>query len=259
MRQGVLALLLVVSAVSARAHDTWIKPRAFRVAIGAPLVVDMTSGMGFPALDHAPEAERLATAKVRLQGRVHDIEGKARGAHALVLTARPSAAGIAAVYVSTRPNTLTLDEAHVAEYLEEIGADEEIGRVWRLREAPRTWRETYRKHAKCYVRLGDAPDASWTEPVGLPLEIVPESDPSALRSGAELTLRVLKRGEPAVGFAVTAVTAGLPRRLVRTGPDGRVKLRLERKGAWLVAGTDLIQSGGSWESDFTTLTLDVQP
>lgn len=103
MRHGVLALLLVVSAVSARAHDTWIKPRAFRVAIGAPLVVDMTSGMGFPALDHAPEAERLATAKVRLQGRVHDIEGKARGSHALVLTARPRAAGIAAVYVLSRP------------------------------------------------------------------------------------------------------------------------------------------------------------
>jgi uncharacterized GH25 family protein len=259
VRQGILALLLVASALSARAHDTWIQPRASRLAPGAPLVVDMTSGMGFPALEHAPEPERLATAKLRVQGRVLDIEQKARGAQALVLTARPSPGGIAAVFVSTRPLTLTLDESQVGEYLEEIGADESVGREWRERAAPRTWRETYRKHAKCFVRLGDTPDASWTEPVGLPLELVPESDPTALRSGAALTLRVLRRGQPLAGFPVAAVAAGVARRLVRTGPDGRATLRLERKGAWLLAGTELWRNGDAWESDFTTLTVDVQP
>jgi uncharacterized protein DUF4198 len=258
-RPAVAAALFLLVAHAANAHDTWIAPRAFRVASGATLTVDMTSGMGFPALEYAPEAARIESAGVRLQGRVLDFGGRTRGARALVLTARPDASGLAAIFVSTKPRTLTLKPSQVTEYLEEIGAAQEIVRAWRERKGPKTWRESYRKHAKAFVRVGEAPDAAWTEPVGLPLEIVPERDPSALRAGSELTLRVLKQGEPVPEFAVAAVMQGTPRRLVRTGPDGRATLPLDRAGVWLLAGTELRPSGDAWESDFTTLTLEVQP
>ncbi len=258
-RRLAVTATLVLASVTAEAHDTWLAPRSFHVAPGRPIVVDMTSGMVFPDLDHAPEAQRLAIARMRLGGRLLDISNKARAAHALVLTAPLAMNGLAAVFFSTRPLTLTLSDAQVEEYLDEIGAKDSVGRIWRERPAPKTWRETYRKHGKTFVRVGDAADESWREPVGRPLEIVPESTPMALRAGAEITLRVLSAGQPAADFRVSGFTKGAARRLVRTDRDGRAALKLDRPGPWLLAGTELRPSGDAWASDFTTLTLEVQP
>jgi len=252
-----LALALVLLAGGAQAHDTWLLPRSFRAGPGATLLVELTSGMSFPDLDHAPEAQRLAVAKLRLVGQTTEIQKPERGEHALALTALVRYAGLAAVWVSTKPTTLDLEEALVEEYLDEIGA-QHVKRQWNERKAPKTWRETYRKHAKTFVRVGGS-DESWKEPVGLDLEIVPESDPAELRAGTNLGLRVLKRGRPLPGFVVAGVAKGAARRLATTDAEGRASLVLDKPGPWLLAGTEIRAKGDAWESDFTTLTLELAP
>jgi uncharacterized GH25 family protein len=147
----------------------------------------------------------------------------------------------------------------VEEYLREIGALETVGRLWRERRPARTWRETYRKHAKTFVQVGGASDSSWAEPVGLELEIVPEADPFELRSPARLPVRVLKSGRPLPGFALAAAAPGAERRLSTTDAEGRASVLLDRPGPWLLAGTELRPRGDAWESDFTTLTLELRP
>jgi uncharacterized GH25 family protein len=245
-------------AASAVAHDTWLRPHAFRVAPGATLRLELTSGGAFPDLDWAPEPERLSAARVRLVGVTADVPKGVRGEHALVLTTPARAAGVAAVWVSTKPVTLTLQEAEVEEYLHEIGASEAL-RMWRERKATRDWRESYRKHAKTLVQVGGLSDESWREPVGIELEIVPEADPFALRAGAALPVRVLKRGKPLAGFPLAVAAAGAERRLLTTDGEGRASIALDRPGPWLLAGTEIRANGEAWESDFTTLTLEVRP
>lgn len=257
-RLALFAAVATVCATGAAAHDTWMAPRAFRVAPGATLLLELTSGSGFPALDWAPEPERLGVARVRLLGETAEIEKRERGEHALMLMTPVRAAGVATVWIATKPVTLTLEEAEVEAYLHEIGA-EAAARLWRARKAPRTWRETYRKLAKTFVQVGGGPDDSWREPVGLELEIVPESDPFALRPGASLPVRVLKRGKPLPGLAVAATAPGAERRIVTTDAHGRASVALDRPGPWLLAGTEIRPKGDAWESDFTTLTLEVRP
>jgi uncharacterized GH25 family protein len=95
--------------------------------------------------------------------------------------------------------------------------------------------------------------------VGLALEIVPEQDPTLLRAGESLTVVVLESGRPMPGFALAA-SDGRERRLQRTDAEGRARVRLDRPGRWLLAGTYVRRAGGAdapWESDFTTLTLQV--
>ena len=44
---------------------------------------------------------------------------------------------------------------------------------------------------KTFVRVGESgADRSWEQPVGIALEIVPAKDPTALRAGDELTVRL---------------------------------------------------------------------
>jgi len=48
--------------------------------------------------------------------------------------------------------------------------------------------------------------------------------------------------------------------LIRTDADGRAAFRFDRPGRWLIAGTWLRKTDKpdtEWESDFTTLTLQV--
>ena len=95
------------------------------------------------------------------------------------------------------------------------------------------------------------------------LEIVPEKDPTRLREGDELPVRVLKNGAPYVDFSLNAVAAGETKGETRkTDSAGRVVFRLNKPGQWLLRGTDVrksTKSDADWESDFTTLTLEVKP
>lgn len=251
-----------VAATAGFAHDTWIAARESAPPAGTTVVMDVTSGMAFPELDYAIKAERIARARVRVGRSVVDVTDLRSGAKSLELRFSAPSAGLGTVWVDLAPKSLELEAAEVRHYLEEIGANETVGREWSARKGRRVWRETYTKHAKTFVRIGGAVgDSSWSEPVGAVLEIVPETDPTALRAGGVLSVRVLKDGKPFAGFKVAAVPAGAKTAdLKTTDADGRVTFVLDRPGGWLVRGTDLYASPsrrGEWESHFATLTLVV--
>jgi uncharacterized GH25 family protein len=243
----------------AGAHDTWLAPAADARA-GQPLRFHLTSGGAFPASEHGVERNRLVTARLRAGTLKAALRTVARRSDVLVLEA-PAAAGLATAWVTLKPRILELSEAQVSEYLHEIGEDERLGQRWARRPAPKRWRESYRKHAKAFVAVGEATgDASWREPVGLDLEIVPETNPVGLAAGDTLTVRVLKGGAPLAGLPLRAARAGDAGKVQRTDAEGRASFRLDTMGPWLLAGTDLRESAqraGEWESDFTTLTLEV--
>lgn len=160
------------------------------------------------------------------------------------------------------PRAIELKPAEVQEYLDEIDAPASLRRQWAEME-PKRWREVYTKHPKTFVRVGNPKaDRSWAEPVGMALEIVPEKDPTILRDGDELSVRVLKNGAPYGAFSLNTLAAGETKgETKKTDPAGRVTFRLNKAGAWLLRGTDVRKStktDADWESDFATVTLEVK-
>lgn len=262
-RSGAAALLLLLTASAAPAHDTWILPAHVSIAAGAPLALEATSGMGFPATEFAILPERVSAARVRLAGKTSDLAAAAGGKRSLHLSTIPAGEGIACVWLETKPKSIDLKPAQVREYLEEIGADESVGRTWSATPGGR-WRELYSKHAKTFVAVGvtgaDA-DRSWETPVGMRLEIVPESDPIRVRAGDRLAVRLLRDGLPAAGFPLGMVLSGEKAGVLRkTDPEGRAVFELARKGWVLIRATELRRCDSpdcDWTSDFSTLTLRV--
>lgn len=254
--------MLAVLLTSARAHDTWLIPDHFEVAPKATVTLDLTSGMAFPALDVGPKRERVESAKCRVAGQIFDIVDISAGPKSLVFKAELSKTGVAALWVKLPPKSIELKPAEVQEYLDEIDASAGVRKQW-AEMTPQRWREVYTKHPKTFVRVGEPPaDGSWAEPVGMALEIVPEKDPTTLREGDELPVRVLRNGAPYADFSLNAVAAGETKGETRkTDSAGRVTFRLSKAGAWLLRGTDVRKStktDADWESDFATLTLGVK-
>ncbi len=256
------ASIVTMCVIVATAHDTWLLPSRFSVPRGTKVAFDLTSGMGFPTLDTAIKPERIDRAMCRLGGRAVALDGWTTAPKALHGATDFDAEGVAAVWCDLKPRSLELTPKQVAEYLDEIGAPAEVRNTWKMTQHPRRWRESYVKHAKTFVRVG-APDGSWAEPVGMALEIVPEKDPTSLRPGDAFPVRVLEYGAPLADFAVGIVRAGQHHgRIARTDAAGRVVFTLDRAGKWMLRGTRLrpaTQPDLDWESDFTTLTLEVVP
>jgi uncharacterized GH25 family protein len=93
------------------------------------------------------------------------------------------------------------------------------------------------------------------------LEIVPQSDPTKLAAGSELSVQVLREGSTVAGFSVGAVReGGGAAQMQKTDPGGTATFRLDAPGRWLIRGTVLRAVPGpdvEWESHFTTLTVAV--
>jgi uncharacterized GH25 family protein len=250
----------LLSAAGLSAHDTWILPGRSGASVGQEVTFDLTSGMAFPANESAVQPDRLARASVRLGGKVVDLLLDTAGEKALRLKTTFSAAGTTTVFVESKPRSLELTPAQVREYLEEIGAWDSIGRRWESGGRGR-WRESYTKHAKTYVRVGEADDNSWDRPVGMALELVAESDPARLNVGGELAVRLLKDGRPLAEFPVGLLAAGSKSgSFSKTDSEGRARVRFDRQGWWLVRATVLEPSSKpdlEWESRFATLTIFV--
>ncbi len=255
-----LAVALLTSASSLDAHDTWLRAREILVAPGETVHLDLTSGMTFPTLDYEIAPERIARAEMRLGDEVSRLTSRKRGGKSLVLGATLPRPGVAVIAVELLPKRLTLDEAGVEEYLREIGATESVGLLWAREPKPRRWRETYRKQAKAFVRAGEPTnESSWRKPMGLALELLCDADPTRLRVGDEVRLQLLKRGTPLPGVAVGAVHSALAhRRLLTTDADGWARFVFDHAGPWLLAATELRRrADGEWESDFTTLSVEI--
>lgn len=244
------------------AHDTWLLARPSAAQPGAVVVLELTSGMAFPAPETAIKPDRVARAGLRLAGTTADLKDRRSAARFLQFKARPSQTGIATLWVGLAPKSIELKPGEVQEYLDEIGAPESVRRAWR-EQNPKRWRELYTKHAKTFVRVGQpSGDRSWAEPVGLGLEIVPEKDPTTLRPGEDLPLRVLLQGKPLPSFSVALVREGETHGVLKTTDEqGRVTFPITKAGRWMLRATDLRRSskpGADWESDFATLTFEVR-
>ena len=258
------AAVLAGLATASHAHDTWLLPSRSHASPGDVVELAMTSGMAFPANESAIGPERLARAAVRLAGDELELSDRREDEEALSLRAPLPSAGVATAFVELAPRTIELTAEDVAHYLEEVGAPPSVLERWRATPEQRRWRESYRKHTKTYVRVGSAAtDRSWAEPVGSPLEIVPESDPTQVPAGGSLTARLLRDGTPLAGATVALVRAGESAAVsVQTDAAGRATFSLPAAGWYLLRSTDLRPAKGpdlDWESDFATLTFDVRP
>lgn len=255
-------LLSVFTSAIACAHDTWLIPDRFEVAPNSTVTLDMTSGMEFPKLDVGPKPERVESAKCRLAGKTFDITDKVAAPNSLQFKAELADAGVATFWVKLPPRSLEIKPEEVKGYLDEVDAPASLRKQW-AEMKPQRWRESYTKHPKTFARVGQPQgDRSWAEPVGMALEIVPETDPTALTAGDELAVRVLNNGAPFSGFSLNAVAAGEGKgETKKTDNAGRVTFRLSKAGRWLLRGTNIRKANSAdvdWESDFATLTLEIR-
>lgn len=265
LRVPAFVLVAIASfAALAAAHDTWLLPATMHVPVGREVTLDLTSGMLFPNDDFPIAANRVKRSVVRLGATSRALSVPEAAPRSLRYRWTPPVEGVASIGIELAPKTLMLEPDKIEEYFQEIDASRELRGAWAALGGKRPWVESYSKHAKTFVRVGrPAADSSWRTPLGLGLEIIPLRDPTVLKVGDTLVVRVIRGSRPIPNFAVGAIREGTERAVfARTNAAGRASIVLRKAGRLLLNGTDLRRSnspGLVWESDFTTLTIAVAP
>lgn len=275
MKLTVLVLATLASLTlgrCARAHEYWLSPSRYDARAGETLTIGALAGEGFRG-EWKPWSPGRAVRFVARTDRLVDLARGARaGASPWVSFAPQDDAGALLAYESSWiPIELPADQFDA--YLEEEGFVAPLAARRAAGEAG-PGRERYRRCAKAWLAGADPGRA--TQPLGLPLEIVPLASPG---SAATLRVRVLADGRPVQGLRVTAWRSDLasgnsPRDPARTGASpeaaravtdrrGEAVIPCAAAGEWLLGAVRMQacpdRAIADWETTWASLTFARTP
>lgn len=259
-----LASLLLALAGNAAAHDTWFAPL---VSPAGERQLALGTGERFPrqqtALDHDFVQD---SACQRADGRRTALAWVAYHDDATVLRpAQPGPPGTRLrCWLQARPLPITLDDAIVAIYLDEIRALPAVRERWAAQRARGVrWQETYTKHARIET-TGSGPAGQPGSSAGTPgLDLQADMPAGPLQAGQRLRVQLLRDGLPLAGMPVALHNDLSPLVLWQHSDDqGWVSLTLPLAARWLVTSVDLrpaTDRPDAWDSRFASLAIETLP
>jgi uncharacterized GH25 family protein len=252
--------LLATASMDALAHEFWLEPSSWRMASGQAVTFRLLVGDGFPGEPRPRNPDRLVRFDiVGPDGVASAIEGLSGEDPAG--SARLSRPGIHVVAFQGKPVRIELAAERFEGYLAHAGLE----RISELRAArgatALAGRERYSRCAKTLVAAGEPAGAGFDRVVGLPLELVPEVDPFALKTGDGFRVRALLHGDPLQGLTILAFAReGGNRARIRTDAEGRARFPVDQAGNWMISGVHMWESkdpDADWESLWSSLTFVV--
>ena len=253
-------VIAALASIPLSAHDFWLAAANWTPAAGVPVTITAGLGEKFPTrTGFKPRPDWFD------QWRVIGASGEIPVAPSfnwseLMMTTEvklPSPGAYLGVMRVT-PNIERMKGEEFTAYLKEEGLHRIIAARQAAGDADKPATELYARYAKIAVRNGAGSGTHLTRPVGVKAEFVPATDPTSLHPGSSLTVQLLADGKPVRGAAVGAVSEGT---LVNgeTDADGRVTLKIDREGAWLIRTVHMVPLTGSpdaeWESYWVTLSF----
>ncbi|MFV3128490.1 DUF4198 domain-containing protein [Niveispirillum sp. KHB5.9] len=235
---GILLLIGMLATRTANAHDFWIQPQSFHTLPGQDLPANLMVG-DHETRQRSPIREKrilvlnsIGPAGIRDQ-RPHLSLGAVDADMHLSL----DGAGTHLIVLETNHVPITLPPDRFNAYIRDEGLTPAI--AWRAanNESDRPGRELYGRRAKSIIQQG-AGTSDITRPVGLSLEIVPETHPGLLTAGQPLPVRILFNGVPLPGaqLVLTDLRPGgdaVARQVTDTA--GHTSLTIPHDGPWLLS------------------------
>lgn len=261
---GLALILTALSAPAVRGHDFWIEPSAFTPAPGQRVAVRLKVGEHFrgdPVPRNPERIERFAA--VGPSGET-PVAGPPGGEPAgFVTLGKP---GLHLLVYDSDHASVELEGEKFEQYLREEGLEAVSALRARRGQTGAPVKEVYSRCAKSLLAVGGGGGSGYERSLGLPLELVPEANPYTLKNGGELPVRLYYGGKPLAGALVMALQKDRPepRLSARSDAQGRVRLKLDRPGVWLVKAVHMVpavsaarEAGADWESFWASLTFEV--
>ncbi len=275
-----LVAAIACSASILAAHDFWLIPDAFAVTPGTRMILRGQTSSLFPTSLSAVTPDRIVSASIMTADRTERVRDVSVVGTSLRLAHPAARTGQRLIGVQLAPRTIRESPASFRRYLDLEGAPEARERYEREGLLPKVGGDSivrrYAKYAKTLVDVGGGARA-FHRTMDHPLEFIPLSDPSALRIGDTLRVRLLLLGKPAVsaqlhaGSIATGPTAlrdtAAARRAaasdikIETDGSGVAVIVVTQSGWWNVRTLQIVPaargSGADWDVHWATFVFSV--
>ena len=263
MRLVAIWLVLLFSTMSSFAHEYYLEPERYSVALGEVVGIAHKNGMRFKGSAYPWVTNWNIRSEAWQNGSGVPLKGQDGDRPAL--TIKSSQPGIVSVIHQSNVSTLTFKEwDKFVSYLADEGM-EPIEQAHLQRNLPKTdFVEAYSRFAKTLVNVGSEPSGQ-DAVTGLKIELVALKNPGTLKRGEPLPVRVLYDGEPLKGVMVK-VFAGVDTEVaarIRTDENGEANVPDLGEGAYLLNAVNMVEpvteeakaKKAAWESFWASLTL----
>ncbi|MFK3659275.1 DUF4198 domain-containing protein [Scandinavium sp. NPDC088450] len=262
LRRTLLASALTLSALSighAQAHEFWMVPHDAQSHTGAQVLFELRIGSGLPGKQTPRIPGLVAEFSARDAQGQFSVSGHD---NSLVIGHfKPRSAGATVVALQTNPAQITLSASEFETYLREEGLEKIIQQRQREGDSDQPGSELYSRFAKSIV-LVDGHSEGFDRNVGLPLELIPQTEPLQYKPGQQYHLRLLLNGKPLVGTQVKAQSQGKQRYFLKTRTDahGEVAFALPESGFWIFSAEEMTASqsqDADWDSQWASVTMAI--
>ena len=225
-----LAACLALAPGLASAHDYWVMPQTFHPQPDVILPVSFEMGHSYFKGEGTPDITKFRM-----------FMAAPGGARTPLAYTRADASGARAEAPIMGPGTYVIGAVSTEpEYWSRTPKGYQPGRADQVKGAVHTGK--YIKSTKTILTVG-RPSDSFGVVLGLPIEIIPPTNPARRKAGETLALKVLFRGAPAAGVPVTALYEGYKPAQHGDAPEktetdarGLARVKIARPGKWLVYG-----------------------
>ncbi|MBS1557367.1 MAG: DUF4198 domain-containing protein [Bacteroidetes bacterium] len=264
MKKIYLTLLIVLAAAVAESHEFWLQPQKFKYKVGEDLTLRFMVGDHFEGEPWDLQKHKIEKLELHHLAKFSDLRSAVAPAQKEKLKYQFTEAGTHLVALQSDASFMESDAQKFNDYLKEDGLEN----VMALRKKTGTEntpaKELYTRFAKLLVQVGDKTDATFKKKVGLRIEIIPQQNPYALKTGDYLQCLVLFDGKPAKNQLTkvwnkvgnTAILQNM-----YTENDGMIKFPISSKGPWMVSSVTMIPSqktGADWQSFWGSLLFGIE-
>jgi uncharacterized GH25 family protein len=257
-----LGALVSAYGAFATAHDFWVQPNEYWISANSTVFMTLQVGHG-PFRQRSPIPSQRITRfqAIGPRGSIVDLHEHLRLAQATEDADFPLKTPGAYVLVLQTDNhaQTQLPAIRFNDYLKAEGLTPALEERLRLHRMDADGSERYSRCAKSIMQVGPADPSSQAEiskPVGLPLEIVPESNIYAIPRSASLPIRVIYEEQPLAGALVMLTDLShdaSPVEAHLTDRNGHTSFTMPGAGTWLLNVIWTRPLSASEATDFETV------
>ncbi len=266
-RKFAVLLALSIAGAAAQAQDLWLIPD-FSPRAGQPFKILVNAGDRFPASAVATKPDRLVRFDIQGPGGKFSVSTPRALENSAEAEATVKEPGAYILSLEVKPQPDRRDAIQFNDYLKREGLDRILDARAKAKKDNAEGKQLLTSLAKAIVHVGDRNDPAATKPVGLKLEIVPQTDPLQVRPGEKLPVLVLFDGKPLADAQVVCISDYFPideeerhEFMTRTSYQGIAMVPIQNPGNWMVRLVHMVEGQGDydWESFSSSLTFRMPP
>lgn len=264
MKKIYLTLFVVLMAAVAESHEFWLQPQKFKYRVGEELFLHFMVGDHFEGEVWDLQKHKIEKLEIHHLAQFSDLRTAVTPTQKEKLKHKLTEAGTHLVVLQSDASFMESDAQKFNDYLKEDGLENVVALRKKTGTENASAKESYTRFAKLLVQVGDTPDDTFKKKVGLRIEIIPQQNPYALKTGDYLQCLVLFDGMPAKNQLTkvwnkvgnTAILQNM-----YTENDGMVKFPISSKGPWMISAVTMIPSqkaGADWQSFWGSLLFGIE-